>query len=274
MNIARTRFLLTAFAMTLVASHDTCADPEAAGPGGSLPKAAEARLVTPRMIAEALELPCPEVRIPRKAPLSKVLASISRHMSEQSGIPILFVVDYMELELEGLKSLSDVTVGDLNLPSGSHTCREAIRLLLSQTREPELVIVPRLRHILVTSVAASELPENFIVRAYDVGSLLQPGRPADDSGPPGENTLVASPEARDQPTSDAARPPGVRFASSRELRQILVDHTAPTVFWMEVLGDEGGYVSTYGNHLIVRHSRQAHDVVRIFLENLQNEPLR
>ncbi len=262
MKNTRIPVLLMAVAMSGAACQRIDNDPDAADAGGS-PTAAGSRtalitpvkepadvdgiptaaappgLVTPWMIAEALELPCPEVSIPRETPVSEVLASISRHMSEQSGVPIIFVVDHIELEMEGVSSLSDVTVGELHLPSGSHTCREVIRLLLDQTFEPQLAIIPRLRHILVTSLAGSELPDHFEVRAYDVGALLKAGRAGDDSGPRGETTTVDSPEARVRPTADSARSSGARFASSRKLRQTLLKHTAATVVWMTELDEEG-----------------------------------
>ncbi|MCA9108224.1 MAG: hypothetical protein KDA83_22665, partial [Planctomycetales bacterium] len=76
------------------------------------------------------------------------------------------------LELEGITSLEDVTVKDIEF-SGM-LLKNALKLIFDQTADPELTYMIRNEVILVTTRDAAEADENLITRVYPMGDLVIP----------------------------------------------------------------------------------------------------
>ncbi|MEZ6060672.1 MAG: hypothetical protein R3C19_09940 [Planctomycetaceae bacterium] len=111
------------------------------------------RLVTLKVLDAALDLPCPEVDFPGDVPLPDILDLLQRHMSDETGAAIIFHADLVELELEGINSLDQVTVKDVRSPAGTQSVRQVLKLMFEQTEEPALTFVPYQGRLVVTTLA-------------------------------------------------------------------------------------------------------------------------
>ena len=132
-----------------------------------------------RMLKEPL--PPGGLSYPGDVSLKEILDAIAEHYTNTYGssgggtgsdFRMTIVPDYAELELEGITSLEDVTVKDIEF-SGM-LLKNALKLIFDQTADPELTYMIRNEVILVTTRDAAEADENLITRVYPMGDLVIP----------------------------------------------------------------------------------------------------
>lgn len=127
-----------------------------------------------------LKEPAPPLDYPGEVSLEEVLQQIADHYtntygSEGGGVGSDFRMtifpDRGELDLESV-NLADVTVQDIQLKG--ITLKNALQLIFSQTKDPDLTYMIRNEVLLITTVDAAESDENLITRVYPLGDLAIP----------------------------------------------------------------------------------------------------
>ncbi len=129
-----------------------------------------------RWMYEMLEQPVPLLDFPGGTPLKEVLETISTYCTTKYGTAdgadfrLTIWVDKPELEIEGLSSLDDVYVSDINFEG--ITLQNALDMIFEQTTEPELTYEIKNEVLYITTLAKAESDESLITRVYDVDHLL------------------------------------------------------------------------------------------------------
>ena len=128
-----------------------------------------------------LKEPVPPLSYPGEVSLKEILDAIADHYTNTYGssgggtgsdFRMTIVPDYAELELEGITSLEDVTVRDIEFRG--MLLKNALKLIFKQTTDPALTYMIRDEVMLVTTVDAAEADENLITRVYPMGDLVIP----------------------------------------------------------------------------------------------------
>ena len=128
-----------------------------------------------------LKEPVPPLSYPGDVSLKEILDAIADHYTNTYGssgggtgsdFRMTIVPDYAELELEGITSLEDVTVRDIEFRG--MLLKNALKLIFKQTTDPALTYMIRDEVMLVTTVDAAEADENLITRVYPMGDLVIP----------------------------------------------------------------------------------------------------
>ena len=99
-------------------------------------------LVTLEMIEDALDMPCPNMQFSGQHPLSDLLEVFEAHWSKHVPYDVPLFVDRVEFDIEDVNSLDDFSVSDIKIAGGTHTCRDAMDLVLGQAVDPELAFPP------------------------------------------------------------------------------------------------------------------------------------
>ena len=258
------------------------------------PYAADARPVE-RWMHEILELPVPLLDFPGETPLKEVLETIStyyttKHGSNDDGdFHLTIWTDKPQLEIEGVNSLDDLTVSDINFEG--ITLQNALGLIFEQTVEPELTYEIKNEVLYITTLAKAESDEGFVTRVYDVDHLLNldfadgifPSRPVvNGGGGPGgfggggTGQFSVAPQDDTQPTSNAnseqqPAKPKQPVATAYTLVELVQEMTTPPCRWMGIDG-EGGAIKIVGRSLVVRQTPAGHrEIVRLL--NLLTESI-
>lgn len=139
------------------------------------PYAADARPVE-RWMHEMLEQPVQLLDFPGETPLKEVLETISTYFTQKHGsnddgdFQLTIWPDKPELDVEGVTSLDDVTVADINFEG--ITLQNALDLIFEQTVEPELTYEIKNEVLYITTLAKAESDDGLVTRVYDVDHLL------------------------------------------------------------------------------------------------------
>ncbi|MCP4783793.1 MAG: hypothetical protein GY903_19690 [Fuerstiella sp.] len=134
-----------------------------------------------KWLRQMLNKPVPLLDFPGDTPLKEVMETISTYYTTTYGdeggstgtdFRMTIWEDKAELELEGLTSLDDVTVTDINFEG--ITLRNALKLIFEQTVEPELTYVIQNEVFMITTLAKAESDDNLVTRVYPVADLVIP----------------------------------------------------------------------------------------------------
>lgn len=237
---------------------------------------AESATEQEKRLHDLMEQPCPELDFPGDTPLTEILGTLADAISSTPGTPpVPVVVDHAELSEEGVDSLEDVVIRDLQLRN--ITLEHALDLIMEQTAEPELSYVIRKDVLLITTDWAMQ-QEYLLTRTYHVGSLLklEYGVGKTERQPAG----AVCPDGNDEPRP--AAPPasgGGLFSVSPQLLgqshsewvpparhplcELIMTMTSPPSLWQDWDG-EGGAIRRVGDTIVVRQSYLAHrEIVRL-----------
>jgi hypothetical protein len=176
--------------------------------------------------------PTPEISISTNMPLSQVLSEFSEAMNQQSNIPIRFALDQTDPDIgEDLQYLENTNIGPLTINAGSMKISSALAEILSMVKDQELTWLIRNESVVITTVATAELPENLLLRSYDIGPLLRTG------------------------------------VSAESIKTTILSLSAEAVEWTELGGF--GAIEIVGAHLIVQQTRPGHQKVFEIVERMK-----
>lgn len=228
---------------------------------------------------------------PGDNPLSDILERLSQDLSKTQGEPVRFVPDTPALDAEGIASLQDVIIKDIeldNVPAGA-----ALDLVLRQT-DPPLTwrIVEGFLYITTRFIA----DETLFLRSYDITKLrliskftvpvseatnvqhggmgggmfqLDGSKGAGVQGGgmvPGQQ--VQQIKSQTSGTGNVAVNGEMARSWEESLIMILEDMTSPPLRWFKHDG-EGGRMNLAGNRLLVLQTRMGHQMVIDVLEQLE-----
>ncbi|MDG2131342.1 MAG: hypothetical protein P8K08_25315 [Fuerstiella sp.] len=134
-----------------------------------------------KWLQQMLKKPVPLLDFPGDTPLKEVMETLSTYFTTTYGgdggstgtdFRMTIWEDKAELELEGLTSLEDVTVTDINFEG--ITLGNALKLIFEQTVEPELTYVIQNEVFMITTLAKAESDDNLVTRVYPVADLVIP----------------------------------------------------------------------------------------------------
>lgn len=283
------------------------AKPADAEPEKSKPAITDS-LVTRADVENALQLPWPAIEISHDPSLDEILEDLSLYLSEKAAKPITFVVDHREMQLDDVDSLDQVTVKDVNIRPGTHTCEQVLDLIWSQL-DVKLVGIPMSGHVLITSTEKAETM--FESRFYDLTGLMLVTPPTTGS----ESVAVAkkiSGEDETSPRQRKARNKSKRSGSAKEsttaakpssvlkqfgggglggggkanagsgggyfgewppqpgenLAHLIREQTGPEVKWIHCEG-EGSQISVHGQYIAVRTTYRTHRKIEHLLDELR-----
>lgn len=234
-----------------------------------------------RWMLEMMSKPVPALDYPGENPLSEILDEIEAYYTLKFGkgagpdggdLRLAVYPDLAELDLEGVTSLEEITIRDINVEG--ITLRNALQLIFWQTSDPELTWVIENQVMKVTTLAKAKSEDNLCTRVYNVGELghLQyRDRRGADPGPRVFKAPAAAAQAAPKrggvgffsvpqfseaaeaavPVEDKVIP---RFSGDNsDLESLVMEMTAPPARWMAVDG-EGGAIRLIGNTLVVRQT--------------------
>lgn len=130
-------------------------------------------------LRKMLDKPIPPLSFPGETPLSEILETISAYYTTtfgagggDSGTDFRMTIfpDKGELETEGITSLDDVLVEDIDFQG--ITLRSALKLIFAQTLDPELTYIIEDEVFQVTTLAKAE--DTLVTRVYPVPDLVIP----------------------------------------------------------------------------------------------------
>lgn len=162
------------------------------------------KLVTSEMIEAALDMPCPNLQFSGEHPLSDLLVVFESHWSQFLRYDVPFFEDVAELNLEGIETLKDISVSDMKISAGTHTCRDALELMFEQTVDPELSFLPAAGHLLVSTLAKAESEDTLFSRVYDLSDFLDTRSDA-TAGRRQRPTTKAAPQSSHSETAPAGQ---------------------------------------------------------------------
>ena len=254
-------------------------------------------LVTRAQVEAALKLPWPAVKFEGEQPLSLLLEQVEQYMVEQTGVPLSFVADKQELQLEGV-SLNEIPIQYLNLRSGSMTIEAGLAHYFAQT-EPQLAVMPNNGYLLVTTRAKSDSTLETVV--YDLGpfileqkqepqntlSRLVAPKAVTEYETPTDQLAAGSAIEQDQ---QAAKPKRVRNKSKRTKRsldastnstygsskladnssllELIQQQTSVPCTWRNLHG-EGGWILVHGQYAFITQTRSGHHMIVDVLNMMQ-----
>ncbi|MEZ6121680.1 MAG: hypothetical protein R3C49_00735 [Planctomycetaceae bacterium] len=263
---------------------------------------AAGRILSMKDVRDALQLPCPEVKMTAPQPLPELLKTIDDHWKAQ-GVHIPIFPDSAELALENITSLNEIAVPETNLAAGAHTCETALKLFLRGTNDPELWYLVGPGYLQISTRAKVESDESHTTEVYDISGLAVqvpamkpvPAEPTLQSPAAGQSD--ASPT-----TSGPASQSGGAETSTEVLKQfgggmggfggggmggvpvsptetyqedgyepiltLIQQQTSPEAKWYHIDG-EGGQLSLVGQYLFVRQTQTGQEAVRDLLEMLR-----
>lgn len=132
-----------------------------------------------KWLSQMLDKPVPLLDFPGETPLSEILEQISTYYTTTWGqdggasgtdFRMTILPDYAELEIEGIDSLEDVLIRDVNFEG--MTLRNALKHIFDQTQEPPLTYIIDSEVMLITT--ESKENETLVTRVYPVADLAIP----------------------------------------------------------------------------------------------------
>ncbi len=252
------------------------------------PYAADARPVE-RWMYEMLEQPVPKLDFPGDTPLKEVLEALSMHYTKTYGttddgeLRLTIWQDKAEFELEGITSLDDITINDVNFEG--ITLQNALDLIFEQTIEPELTYEIKNEVLYITTLAKAESDEGLVTRVYDVDHLLAldyadgvfSARGGGGFGGGGGGGFFSVVPQDATQTGGMARDNGQLTKPQQSLpvtytlAELVQEMTSPPCRWLASAG-EGGAIKIVGRSLVVRQTQAGHrEIVRLL--NLLTESI-
>ncbi|MEP3479571.1 MAG: RNA polymerase sigma factor [Fuerstiella sp.] len=250
-------------------------------------------------IYAALDQQTPPLDFPGETNLKEILSTVFDEVNKnaQLGQDVTLVVDYQQLNQEGLQPYEDILVRDIRL-SGI-PLKTAIKLILDQTEIDYLVRDDVL--FLTTHEEALTNADYFTTRIYPVKNLLAVQTTTDggDYGMGeimggemgmggmgmGESEVSPANKTRRKQSGGGLNSLPVQFGGggidnygmggglyvepNHHLIQLVRDMTSPPCLWLDMDG-QGGAISITGNSLVVRQSRRGHDEIVKLLNLLAN----
>lgn len=255
-----------------------------------------------KRIYAALEQQTPPLDFPGETSLGEVLSEIMDAINKGANAnnKISLVIDHKGLDKEGLSSLNDISVRDVNL-SGIEL-KKAMKLILDQTEIDYLIRNDVL--FVTTKLDALEDSDYYSTRIYPVKNLLAlnvatgegyyggdgggMGMGADDGmdgGQGGDSSSKSPPKTNRRPQQGGGglnslpvqfgglgggmSGMGVEPTPDHSLIQLVRDMTSPPCQWLDQDG-QGGAISIAGTSLVVRQSRRGHEEIVKLLNLLAN----
>lgn len=214
------------------------------------------KVISINQIEAALDMPMPQIDLPGEVPLSDVINVIETELQQVSSLPIQFLPDYVELELEGINSLEDVLLRGVFFHPQSHTFRQALEQIFRET-DPKLTFLPQDAHILITTEALAA--NTLTTRVYDISGVMESivGKQK------ATGTAYNPAPFGDQRTGNESPTRGAAF----EISEILMAATSAPAQWIDIDG-EGGVIYIAGNRLAVRQTYDVHRMVEQILKDL------
>jgi hypothetical protein len=227
-----------------------------------------------RWLHEVLSKPVPPLDFPGENPLSEILDTLSAYYTTKFGagagpdggdFRMTFYPDVAELELEGITSLKDVAVNNINFEGIK--LRHALKLIFAQTTDPELTYMIENQVMKVTTVGKAESESNYCTRVYNVGELADlKFRTGQVSRPRIPNVVDEAPvkgggvgyfsvpsQSSTGKTAPAAKADQEETVSNSDLRSLIIEMTTPPAKWFSRDG-EGGSIQLVGHVLFVRQT--------------------
>lgn len=242
-----------------------------------------------KWLYDMLEQPV-DLDFPGETPLFEILRDIATKLTadhgETDGKQFLFAIfpDVKELELEGIESLDDIWVKDINFKNMA--LENALTFLFEQTTEPELTYEIRNEVMVVTTRQKAET--SLVTRVYEVshlvnlefGQTIYPQAGFGGGGGGGMFSVQFGGGGFGDGGLGVPYKPGskkeIQKALPREEEELMLMHvdkeslsslviemTSPPCQWMEVDGD-GGAIQQVGDTLVVRQTQEGHrEIVRL-----------
>lgn len=196
-------------------------------------------LVTRKDLSRVLKMPAPELQVIEGADLKSTLAHFAKAMSEALGKSVSIQPEYAELELEGLSSLDEVKLKELQLPAGTYTFANQLNYVFEQTVDPELTFTVSDDRFDVTTLAKAM--DTIFTRVYAIDRLL-----------------MAQDRVSEDQSGLLARDRGARsLKSAIEATLSMTQHLSPNET-----------VILHGQYLILTTNPAGHDRVKNLLESL------
>lgn len=219
-----------------------------------------------KRIYAALEQQTPPLDFPGETPLGEALSAIMAAINKGANANdrISLVIDHKGLDTEGLTSLNDIFLRDIELPGIE--LRKAMKLILDQTEIDYLIRNDVL--FLTTKQEALTNADYFTTRIYPVKKLLAMQSSPDSGimgGYGGDMGMGMSGGTR----SGAGGLRGGVPALREPLIELICNMTSPPCLWIDRDGD-GGAISIAGNSLVVRQSQRGHEEIVQLLNLLAN----
>ncbi|MCR9198418.1 MAG: hypothetical protein NXI04_07245 [Planctomycetaceae bacterium] len=132
-----------------------------------------------KWLSQMLDKPVPLLDFPGETPLSEILEQISTYYTTTWGqdggasgtdFRMTILPDFAELEIEGIDSLEDVLIRDVNFEG--MTLRNALKHIFDQTTEPALTYIIDSEVMLITTETKES--ETLVTRVYPVADLAIP----------------------------------------------------------------------------------------------------
>ena len=238
-----------------------------------------------------LQVPVPQLDFPGETPLSEILEQITDYYTANHGesdgdSPFRFTVlaDIRELDIEGISSLEDILIRDINLQSV--TLENALQIIFEQTD-----LTYEIRNEVMVITTQEKASRSFVTRVYEVGHLadlkfqehVYPMNSMGGGGFGGGGGQFSVQFGADglgggsgSPTMSAGKTKSTRRAKTKEeseesmvyvetetLQSVIMEMTSPTCTWMNIDG-EGGAIQAIGNTLVIRQTQQGHrEIVRL-----------
>ena len=170
-------YLLIVFAIVSWQSLGADRTVQAGDPASENTQVERSKLVTQKDLLAVLKMPAPELTVKEGSDLNLTLDTIAKSMTKSLGKPVSFFADARELELEGVTSLSDVKLNELNISAGIQTYASQLSLIFRQTNNPLLAFT--IEHNRFTNLdgrfeitTLAKALETVSTRIYNVNDLL------------------------------------------------------------------------------------------------------
>lgn len=231
--------------------HPRSVIPQVAG-GATIgaPRVSPPGLITREKLESILDAPCPAMRIdssdgnPPNA--EQFIRALEQAMQDATGIPVQVFPEWMELELDGISDLQQLTIRPFATDAGRMTFRDVMDFAAVHCfgNDPRLAFLPVERHILLTSEAAAESEAHHETIVYDVSAILR--TLGSQKGPALQQLQYALIPEFDGELTDGADPMVL-------LIELIEDHGSPNARWFHIDG-EGGRLDFQGRTIAIRQS--------------------
>lgn len=188
-----------------------------------------------------LEQPIPRLDFPGETSLKEILDTLQAYYSTTYGNEDLLLTiypDIKELDLEGINSLEDVLISDIELRNIKF--KDALALIFEQTQDPQLDYLFQNGVMKVTSMA--KIDDKLVTRVFDVSELLHQLGLESSTGSNSENGV-------DHPLCD------------------LIARSTIPLHWREI-DEQGGEIRVIAGKLIVRQTPKGQQKITKLLNAL------
>lgn len=250
-----------------------------------------------------LKTPVPLLDFPGETPLSEILERIATHYTTKHGqsdgdnhFRLTVMPDITALELEGITTLDEVFIQDLNLEGA--TLENTLQIIFEQTD-----LTYEIRNEVMVITSQEKASQSMVTRVYQVGHLTNlkfqehvypmngmggggygggglggggfgggggqfsvqfggggMGGGGLGGGPgmsPGKKQSARKAKASKEPEEDRV------YVETETLQSLIMEMTSPPCQWMNIDG-EGGAIQPIGDTLVIRQTQQGHrEIVRL-----------